>query len=141
MAGNITSYTISNLPKGQTYFFAMSAYDIAGNESPLSAEVSRKPLLAAAEKGAGERPGALFARRTRTMELCSFDARSKGRPWPLPLREGIRNRTALLAAFLEDSLSRRSHEESCRIHRATESLQADQNDHPTRPQPMATPEV
>ena len=39
--GKVMSYTISNLPKGQTYFFAISAYDSAGNESPLSAEVSR----------------------------------------------------------------------------------------------------
>jgi hypothetical protein len=30
-----------------------------------------------------ERPGALFARRTRTMKLCSSDARSKGQPRPL----------------------------------------------------------
>src|SRR5437016_7956786 len=26
--------------------------------------------------------GALFARRTRTMKLCSFDAHSRGQPWP-----------------------------------------------------------
>ncbi len=32
----------------------------------------------------GERPGALLARRTRTVKLCSFDARSQGQPWPLP---------------------------------------------------------
>ena len=75
------------------------------------------------------------------MKLCSFDARSKGQPWPLLLREGIRNRTALPAVSLEDSLSRRSHGESCRIHRASESPQADKNDDPTRPQPMATPET
>jgi hypothetical protein len=31
-----------------------------------------------------EQPGALLARRTRTVKLCSFDARSKGQPWPLP---------------------------------------------------------
>ena len=31
-----------------------------------------------------ERPGALLARRTRTMKLCSSDARSRGQPWPLP---------------------------------------------------------
>ncbi len=30
-----------------------------------------------------ERPGALLARRTRTIGMCSFDARSKGQPWPL----------------------------------------------------------
>jgi hypothetical protein len=41
VAGKATSYTVSNLPKGQTYFFAISAYDSAGNESALSAEVSK----------------------------------------------------------------------------------------------------
>jgi len=41
MTGKVTSYTVSNLPKGQTYFFAISAYDSAGNESLLSAEVSK----------------------------------------------------------------------------------------------------
>jgi hypothetical protein len=41
VAGKVTSYTISNLPKGQTYYFAISAYDNAGNESVLSAEVSK----------------------------------------------------------------------------------------------------
>ena len=38
----------------------------------------------AVSKDGGERPGALLARRTRTVKLCSFDARSKGQPWPLP---------------------------------------------------------
>ena len=37
--------------------------------------------------GDRERPGALLARRTRTIGMCSFDARSKGQPRPLPLRE------------------------------------------------------
>jgi hypothetical protein len=41
LAGKVASYTISNLPKGQTYFFAISAHDSAGNESVLSAEVSK----------------------------------------------------------------------------------------------------
>lgn len=41
VTGKVTSYTVSNLPKGQTYVFAMSAYDSAGNESQLSAEVSK----------------------------------------------------------------------------------------------------
>jgi hypothetical protein len=41
VTGRVTSYTVSNLPNGQTYFFAMSAYDSAGNESLLSAEVSK----------------------------------------------------------------------------------------------------
>ena len=41
VTGQVTSYTLSNLPKGQTYFFAISAYDNAGNESGLSAELSK----------------------------------------------------------------------------------------------------
>ena len=41
VTGKVTNYTVSNLPKGQTYFLAISAYDSAGNESPLSAEVSK----------------------------------------------------------------------------------------------------
>lgn len=40
MTGLVTSYRASNLPKPQTYFFALSAYDNAGNESSLSAEIS-----------------------------------------------------------------------------------------------------
>lgn len=39
--GKVARYTVSNLPKDQTYFFALSAYDSAGNESALSAEVSK----------------------------------------------------------------------------------------------------
>jgi hypothetical protein len=38
--GNVTFYS-TMLPKGVTYFFAVIAYDIYGNESGLSAEVSR----------------------------------------------------------------------------------------------------
>lgn len=41
VTGTVTRYAISNLPKGHTYSFAISAYDSAGNESPLSAEVSK----------------------------------------------------------------------------------------------------
>ncbi len=39
--GNVTSFNVNNLPKGQTYYFALSAYDTAGNESILSAEASK----------------------------------------------------------------------------------------------------
>jgi len=38
--GKVTSYAIS-LPKGVTYFFSVTAYDNAGNESGHSAELSR----------------------------------------------------------------------------------------------------
>ena len=38
--GKVTSYSIS-LPKGVTYFFAVTAYDKSGNESRRSSEVSK----------------------------------------------------------------------------------------------------
>ena len=41
VTGKVTSYTISSLPKGQTYYFAISAYNSVGDESELSAEVSK----------------------------------------------------------------------------------------------------
>jgi hypothetical protein len=39
--GNATTYSITNLPEG-TYYFAVTAYDTAGNESDYSNEVSKK---------------------------------------------------------------------------------------------------
>lgn len=36
-----TSYTVTGLQTGTTYFFAITAYDNAGNESPPSGEVSK----------------------------------------------------------------------------------------------------
>lgn len=38
--GMATSYTLKNLLPGYDYFFAVSAYDAAGNESRLSSEVT-----------------------------------------------------------------------------------------------------
>jgi len=42
--GKITTYLLTGLQRNTTYFFALSAYDSAGNESALSAEVSRSIL-------------------------------------------------------------------------------------------------
>ena len=39
--GKVNTYTIDNLPIGQTYFFAVSAVDTSGNNSALSSEVSK----------------------------------------------------------------------------------------------------
>lgn len=39
--GNVTSYTISNLNEGTTYYFVVTDYDAAGNESSFSNEVSK----------------------------------------------------------------------------------------------------
>ena len=38
---NVTSYSVSNLSDGTTYYFAVSAYDMGGNESSYSNEVSK----------------------------------------------------------------------------------------------------
>jgi hypothetical protein len=45
---------------------------------------------AVSEEWEGSRQTILFARRTRTMKLCSFDARSEGRSGDSPGREGVR---------------------------------------------------
>jgi hypothetical protein len=39
---NVTSHTISGLPKGETYYIAVTAYDRDGNESGFSNQVSGK---------------------------------------------------------------------------------------------------
>ncbi|MGQ0809981.1 MAG: hypothetical protein ACT4OO_01995 [Nitrospiraceae bacterium] len=39
--GRVTSFTLNSLSVGQTYYFALSAYDSVGNESSLSVEVSK----------------------------------------------------------------------------------------------------
>lgn len=38
--GNVTSYIVTGLIEGDTYFFAATAYDFSGNESGYSNEVS-----------------------------------------------------------------------------------------------------
>jgi len=42
--GKVTSYTVTGLQRNTTYFFALSAYDSAGNESALSGEASKSVL-------------------------------------------------------------------------------------------------
>ncbi|HSA65128.1 MAG TPA: hypothetical protein VLE25_10580 [Nitrospira sp.] len=39
--GRTDNYAITGLPVGQTYYFAISAFDNSGNESTLSTEVSK----------------------------------------------------------------------------------------------------
>ena len=41
VSASTTTYQMTNLTKGMTYFFAVSAYDTNGNESPFSNEQSR----------------------------------------------------------------------------------------------------
>ena len=40
-AGTGTSFTVGNLQSGITYYFAVTSYDVAGNESAYSSEVSK----------------------------------------------------------------------------------------------------
>jgi fibronectin type 3 domain-containing protein len=41
LQGNVTTYIATGLQSGTTYFFVITAYDSAGNESARSNEVSR----------------------------------------------------------------------------------------------------
>ena len=41
LPGNVTTFIASGLQVGTTYFFVITAYDLAGNESPRSNEVNR----------------------------------------------------------------------------------------------------
>jgi hypothetical protein len=50
--GEETSCTISGLYSGVTYYFAVTAYDIDGNESPYSAEITY-PNFASGSGGGG----------------------------------------------------------------------------------------
>ena len=45
--GNVTTFTISDLTDGETYYVALTAYDIFANESGSSTEVSSTPPQAA----------------------------------------------------------------------------------------------
>lgn len=40
--GTSTTFSVSGLEAGQTYYFAVTAYDSAGNESDYSAEVAKQ---------------------------------------------------------------------------------------------------
>lgn len=40
-AGTATSYVVSNLPAGRTYYFAVTAYDASGTESTYSSEAAK----------------------------------------------------------------------------------------------------
>lgn len=41
-AGRTASFTVNNLQRGITYYFAVTSYDFAGNESAYSAEVTKR---------------------------------------------------------------------------------------------------
>jgi len=39
--GNVTTYTVTGLSSGTTYYFAATAYDMSNNESTFSNEISK----------------------------------------------------------------------------------------------------
>ena len=41
LSGNVTTYIAAGLQVGKTYYFVITAYDLAGNESPRSNEISK----------------------------------------------------------------------------------------------------
>jgi len=47
--GSETSYTVTGLEDGTTYFFAVSAVDFSGNESGYSSEISATPVSSTPE--------------------------------------------------------------------------------------------
>ena len=42
--GTVTAYSTTNLASGKTYYFCISVFDGAGNESPCSAQISKSLL-------------------------------------------------------------------------------------------------
>ena len=52
--GNVTSYTVGNLQPGTTYYFAVTAYDLSGNESDYSEEVSLTIPTGGGDTGDGD---------------------------------------------------------------------------------------
>ena len=52
VVGNVTTNTVSGLTSGVTYFFAITAYNVAGMESPFSNEIIFVPGLPTVRIGA-----------------------------------------------------------------------------------------
>lgn len=84
--GHVTAFTVSNLSEGQTYFAAVTAYDIFGNESGFSNEVS------AATNAINTPPSASFtfacSDLTCTFTSTSIDADGGVVAWTWDLGEG-----------------------------------------------------
>jgi hypothetical protein len=67
-------------------------------DPPLTAEVDEKKGMEVLLNVKGMREGVArcpSCRRTRTLRKCSFNARSKGQPWPFPQNSGIGDQKAL----------------------------------------------
>ena len=92
--GNQTTYTVSNLTAGQTYFFSVTAYDAARNESAHSNEASvtiAGPPAAQTSLASSLNPASLGAER----HLHRQRYRDRARPVPsISATAGVRSAAA-----------------------------------------------
>ena len=80
-AGNAATHTIDGLDDGRTHYFAVTAYDRAGNESGYSNEVSFTPPVPEA---------LLFAGFESVTDLDSWDSGGSGAQLELAVGSGSR---------------------------------------------------
>jgi len=71
--GKVTTYTASNLQDGLTYYFAITAYDTSGNESPPSFEVSKTPADTLPPETTNPVPGSTLVGSTETFSWTAND--------------------------------------------------------------------
>jgi hypothetical protein len=99
---NVTTYTVTGLTEGQTYYFVATAYDTSGNESGYSNQVShtipssqgRLLLTPAADLTSSGNPGGPFTPASITYTLANSGTTSinwtavKGQSWVTLSRTG-----------------------------------------------------
>jgi len=72
--GNTTIYSAQNLQSGLTYYFALTAYDTSGNESPPSIEVSKTSADTLSPETTSPVPGSTLVGATQTFSWTANDA-------------------------------------------------------------------
>jgi hypothetical protein len=103
--GDETSVTISGLIDGKKYYFAVTAYDIDGNESAYSAEIAYPNTGSSGASGGGGGGGCFISsaadgQRSRTLSLVFIGAILAGifgiflyhRPLPFDFAQGRSSR-------------------------------------------------
>ena len=82
--GKVTTYQVPDLQPDTTYFFAVTAYDLPGNESVFSNEVSAFAVavsdVVGLEQGAAVSAVDLVGNESGQSEVVSFDKQGSGNP-------------------------------------------------------------
>src|SRR5439155_12809335 len=82
--GKVTTYQVPDLQPDTTYFFAVTAYDLPGNESVFSNEVSAfavaVPDVVGLEQSAAVSAVDLVGNESGQSEVVSFDKQEPGNP-------------------------------------------------------------